>query len=584
METSEFNPEALFQEAMIAHQSQQFEKAESLLRKILAKMPENDGVLSTLGGMLLSTGKVPEGIQALEKAIEINPNNPEANLNTGIAYQSLGRREEGFELIEKAAQLAPHRPDIQFNFANILLQLQKYERGIEVLKKLISDAPQFIQAYHSLASVYAYLSKKSEVIQTYESALKLFPSDLNTQILYGNYLMEHGEVDKAIEVFLDSIEKNPTHFLPMMAVGKAYISAGKEQEGLSYLEKAYSLNPKDFNTNKLLGEINESLGRTADAEKYFKNALAIKPDDPDALFSVKKIMSAKIPFWHFEMLADTERNDAYQKAIEKVVTKESIILDIGTGSGLLSMMAARAGATQITACEMHEELAKTAKEIVKLNGFEKEINVLNKKSNFLRVGEDLPSKVNLIISEILDVGGLGEGVIPSIRHACHQLATEDVKLIPSRINLFGQLIEIPSRSMVAPIRKISGFDLSPFETFRVPDTYLRVNLSGEKYRPLSPVIPLLDIDFYNLPPIYPSDQAHKIPFELSINENGMAQAFVFWFDLYLDEEIVVSSKVNGELEHWGQALFCFPNPKEVTKGEKLKITMLQSENVIRFRL
>lgn len=300
--------------------------------------------------------------------------------------------------------------------------------------------------------------------------------------------------------------------------------------------------------------------------------------------NLRRLMSVKIPYWHFEMLADSHRNDAYEKALRKAVKPGHTVLDIGTGSGLLSMMAARAGASHVVACEMHERLAQTAKEIVALNGFADSIQVHHKKSTLLKVGEELPEKADIVVSEILDVGALGEGALPSIRHAVQQLAKPNAILIPSAVKLWGQLIEIPARSKVAPVKEVSGFDLSPFEQYRIPNEYLKVVLKAEKYKALSPVMPLLDIDFYQLPPAYPDDQPRQIPLEIPINTPGTLQAIVFWFDLYLDEDTMVSSKPNGELEHWGQALFCFPNPKPVGAGSTVPVTLLQSDQIIRFVL
>jgi hypothetical protein len=259
-------------------------------------------------------------------------------------------------------------------------------------------------------------------------------------------------------------------------------------------------------------------------------------------------------------------------------------LDIGTGSGLLSMMAARAGAERIVACEMNERLAATADEIIALNGYDKQIDLFSKKSTQLKVGKEVKEKVDLIISEILDVGALGEGVLPSIRHAVHNLAKPDVKLIPSGLQLHGQLIEIPFRSRISPVREIAGFDLSPFEQFRISDEYFRIILKAENYRVLSPVIPLMKVDFYQLPIAYPDDQPWETFHEFTIEQDGCLQALVFWFDLKLDDDITVSSRPEGELEHWGQALFCFPQHPQVQAGDKVTVRMLQSDMMIRFRL
>ena len=152
------------------------------------------------------------------------------------------------------------------------------------------------------------------------------------------------------------------------------------------------------------------------------------------------------------------------------------------------------------------------------------------------------------------------------------------------MKVWGQILEIPSRSKVAPVKEISGFDLSPFEQYRIPNEYTRIVLKAEKYRALSEIFPLLEVDFYDLPTAIPDDQPKRIPFQVPMLQAGTAQAIVFWFDLNVDADIMVSSRPDGELEHWGQALFCFPNPKSVKEGEKLPLLMLQTDHAIRFAL
>ena len=63
--------------------------------------------------------------------------------------------------------------------------------------------------------------------------------------------------------------------------------------------------------------------------------------------------------WHFDMMSDLKRNDAYERALIAAVKPGSIVLDIGTGSGLLAMMAARAGAKHVYACEMNPDVVCT---------------------------------------------------------------------------------------------------------------------------------------------------------------------------------------------------------------------------------
>ncbi|MFK8104918.1 MAG: tetratricopeptide repeat protein [Saprospiraceae bacterium] len=584
MDQAKLTPEALFQQAMEAHQEGKSAVAENLMWELLDQVPTNDGIMASLAGLLLSNGKVEEGKSLLERAILLNPENVEAQLNLGIAYQSLGRTEASFQHLSKAVSLAPERADVQFNYANFLLQTEQYKAAIETLEKVITLNSSLLQAYHTLGAVYIYVGEKAKAIQTYEAALVAVPKDLHTMILLGNAWVGQQEMAQAEKQYKELVEIYPQHFLPHLVLGKFYLEQGREIEGKAALLQAYALNPDEIETNLLLGDVSQTFKQLDDAERYYRRVLESDPQHEVATKNLRRIMTLTIPHWHFEMLADVARNDAYQKAIEKAVASQPLVLDIGTGSGLLAMMAARGGAKQVIACELHERLAATAQEIIEVNNFTEQIQIFQKDSKKLKVGAELTEKVDLIVSEILDVGAIGEGVLPSIRHAVLALAKEDVRLIPAKLKVFGQLIEIPARSRVNPITEISGFDLSPFEKYRIPDEYIKINLKAEKYRALTPVQPLWELDFYNLPPVCSEDNPQVIDLTMPIETTGEVQAMVFWFDLYLDDEIMVSSRVDGALEHWGQALFCFMNPQKLEKGETLAVKMLQTENHLRFRI
>lgn len=83
---------------------------------------------------------------------------------------------------------------------------------------------------------------------------------------------------------------------------------------------------------------------------------------------------------HEEMLKDTVRTGTYQRAIEnnKEDFKDKIVLDIGAGTGILSIFAARAGAKHVYAIE-NAEIAIFAQEIIKQNKLSDKITVIKGK-------------------------------------------------------------------------------------------------------------------------------------------------------------------------------------------------------------
>ncbi|MBO3698795.1 50S ribosomal protein L11 methyltransferase [Roseivirga sp. E12] len=350
-------------------------------------------------------------------------------------------------------------------------------------------------------------------------------------------------------------------------------------------EHEFGISPENIDDLISLADLFIKQKKPEEAEKVYEHILLFEPDNSQAKNALEELRSESVPRWHFTMLADTNRNDAFEKAIKKHTNRKTRILDIGTGSGLLSMMAARCGAKEIIACEEHEGLFRAAKRIVDANGFGDSIKVINKRSSHLEQGEDYNEKFDLIICEILDSGGLGEGVLPTLRQAKEEVATKNVRIIPAGISLKAQLIEIPKLHQVNPIKSISGFDLSIFDEFRVSDTYTPLNLAIQEYKPLSEVFDLRAYDFNDVNDYEIDFNKPEIDtLEPKCIESGQLQAVAFWFDLHMDEEDTYSSGPGGELDHWLQAIYYFEQPKDVTQGDRIKINALYSDWMVRFRL
>ena len=73
----------------------------------------------------------------------------------------------------------------------------------------------------------------------------------------------------------------------------------------------------------------------------------LAPDDGEVRSVAAEVMSAGIPRWHFDIVHDYPRNDAYEAALRRAVFPGCKVLEIGTGTSLLAMMAARAGAAEV---------------------------------------------------------------------------------------------------------------------------------------------------------------------------------------------------------------------------------------------
>ncbi len=142
---------------------------------------------------------------------------------------------------------------------------------------------------------------------------------------------------------------------------------------------------------------------------------------------------------HEEMLKDSVQTRAYQKAIEGNPQdfKDKVVLDIGCGTGILSIFAARAGAKHVYAIE-NAEIALFAELIIKENGLSDKITVI--KGKMEEVTLPVP-KVDIIISEWMGYFLLYESMLDSVLWARDKYLVKGGKMLPDKVQMFVAAIE-----------------------------------------------------------------------------------------------------------------------------------------------
>jgi type II protein arginine methyltransferase len=302
----------------------------------------------------------------------------------------------------------------------------------------------------------------------------------------------------------------------------------------------------------------------ADALDCFELALCLDPEHRAAQHGRNQAHCLIIPRWHFEMLNDEQRNAAFESALANAVTPETVVLDIGSGTGLLAMMAARAGARETVTCEMVTPLAQLARDTVARNGLAERIVILDKKSTAVVVNDEMRQKANLLVTETVDCGLLGEGIVPSITHAKAHLLTEDARIIPCGATIYAMLVESRRLRNLNYVQTAAGFDVGLINQFATAD-YFPVRLAAFEYVALTDPFAVFDFDFVR-DTITPDSKTLSVP----ITRDGTGHCIVFWFDMQLDEEISISNEP-GSTTHWEQALQCLPADVPVQAGETFTI-------------
>ncbi|MFK0291952.1 50S ribosomal protein L11 methyltransferase [Streptomyces sp. NPDC090442] len=272
-----------------------------------------------------------------------------------------------------------------------------------------------------------------------------------------------------------------------------------------------------------------------------------------------------IPRWHFAMLNDEARNAALSAALEACVPPGAVVLDIGTGTGLLAMGAVKAGASHVYTCEANPLLAEMARQNIAGHGMADRVTVLNSWSTGLEVGRELPHRVDVLVSEIVDCGLIGEGLLPSVRHARERLLAPDGVMMPFAARLRGQLVNSQAMANLNHVQYASGFDVSLLNK-AATQGHFPVRLETWPHRTLSDPVELAAFDLH-AGELGPGTRTLTV----STTDSGEAHGLVAWFELELSDGIVLSNAPANVGSHWMQAMIPLEKPVPVVAGETCHI-------------
>lgn len=313
-----------------------------------------------------------------------------------------------------------------------------------------------------------------------------------------------------------------------------------------------------------LASILFKLGNATQARQLAYQALKAAPDNGEVASFASSFLSKDVPRWHFSIVRDAVRNAAYEAALKRAVSPQTRVLEIGTGSAILAMMAARAGATDVITCETVPAIAEVAEDIVALNGYADRIRVVAKTSGDLDPMRDMGGPADILVSEIVGNTLLGEDVLPAIEDAVSRLLKPGAKIIPSR-GIIRVALARDTDIARARMDTIDGFDLSPFN--RLAPIAHRVQHNGARLDLMSAPADLFDFDFQSGGP-FPAATASATLVSTGGEANGIAQ----WIALQFDAEGWYENAPSDERPSaWAIVFWPFPAPRDCPAGTRIEV-------------
>lgn len=233
---------------------------------------------------------------------------------------------------------------------------------------------------------------------------------------------------------------------------------------------------------------------------------------------------------HRMLLGDRVRTEALQHAIEAVVRPGQIVVDIGTGSGVLALFAARAGAQRVYAIE-REQIVQVAKRVACSNGLDHLIEFI---ANDVATVDEIPQQADVLVSECIGSALVNTTMIERVLAARQRFLKPGGIMIPMLGELVACPVEIPVHDWYLRFweQPQYGLDWRDFAPLASNQLYTAIiNADDMLAEPQN----VARLDF-NSPETCSADIAGEATF--SFTRDGIVHGIAIWFRLQLSPNIV----------------------------------------------
>lgn len=263
------------------------------------------------------------------------------------------------------------------------------------------------------------------------------------------------------------------------------------------------------------------------------------------------------------MLTDKKRMGAYISTLKSAVKKDSIVLDLGAGTGFFSMLACQMGARKVISIEPNS-LIELAKQFASQNGCEGKIEFIQKLSTEI----ELEEKADILVCDLHGNFPFFESSIATIIDARKRLLKPGAVLIPRKETVFfavSECAEVYENNISRYLEEFSGIKMNTAKRLL---TDRLINASSKEMRLLSEPEVFATLDYAMI-----EDTSFSANLSFQIKNKGTAHGLRGWFECEVGEgQITTNSLANPETVY-GAPFLPFHEAVEVESGDRLEVSL-----------
>ncbi|HIB99520.1 TPA: tetratricopeptide repeat protein, partial [Candidatus Poribacteria bacterium] len=237
---------------LVEYQHGNYVKAVERIQQAVLISPEQPVFFNNLGNVLKEMGQLDRSVQAYQRALEIAPDDAEIHNNLGVTLKEMGQLDRSVQAYQRALEIAPDDAEIHNNLGVTLKEMGQLDRSVQSYQQALKINPQYAEAYNNLGNVLKEMERLDESLQAYQEALEINPQYVEVYNNLGNVLKEMERLNESIQVYQKALEINPQYAPAYSNLGNTLEAKGELDQSIQVYQKALEINPQYAEAHKNL--------------------------------------------------------------------------------------------------------------------------------------------------------------------------------------------------------------------------------------------------------------------------------------------------------------------------------------------
>lgn len=254
-------------------------ECESLLQEslnLLVKIPNNSYLQNTIGLHLYKLNRLPEAIEYMRKAIELDPHIAQYKYHLGLFYFTLGDVNQALDTLRNLDLFWMNGGNPREELSDFLKAQEVFQE--EAIRVTLEEEPKNILFLQELAEFYTENERYSKAIDCHKKILELEPENFDSLCTIANYSIVLNQIKRARLYFHKALKVQPDNYTILLVLIQLYINYDDYQNSLSVLNKAINQFPDDPEFLFYLALVHAKLEHRSKAVAYLERCLAIAPE------------------------------------------------------------------------------------------------------------------------------------------------------------------------------------------------------------------------------------------------------------------------------------------------------------------